>query len=97
MEEHHIVERKGPDNRVLLTVYYRDNEMGIYHARPVGRYSVVLSHGAVSFPVGTFLKVQFHQCPDQQELEEQELQKNVMAIVRHNSASGMLLGLQSSI
>ena len=47
------------DNLSVVKVFYRDKQAGMYYARLVGNCSVVLRHGAISFPVGTALTIQF--------------------------------------
>ena len=85
--------RKHDENKLpVVKVFYRGKQAGMYYARRVGNCSVVLRHGAISFPVGTALTVQFRRPAKRKPIREQ-----TMAIVRHNSASGMLLSLQSSI
>lgn len=80
------------DELSLVKVVYRGKQAGMYYARLVGSYTVVLRHGAISFPVGTALTVQFRRLARRKTNRQQ-----AKAIVRHNSASGMLLSLQTSI
>ena len=78
-------------NEILspVLIYYRGKRIGLYCARLIGKCTVVLAHGAISFPVGTVLTVQFR--PSVQ--REPDHQNQAKAVVRHNSTSGMLLGL----
>lgn len=81
------------DHRLsVVKVFYRGKQAGMYHARLVGNYSVVLRHGAISFPVGTALTVQLRRLA-----RRRPPRNKAKAIVRYNSASGMLLSLQSAI
>lgn len=92
--EHDLTDKKQHDNESLplVNVYYRDKQAGLYCARFVGRYTLVLFHGAISFPVGTVLMVQYRPFT-----ERETVKKKVMAIVRHNSTTGMLLGLRAAV
>lgn len=84
--------RNHDDKLSVVKVFYHGKQAGMYYAKLVGNYSVVLRHGAISFPVGTALTVQFRRLS-----KRKSLHKQAEAIVRHNSASGMLLSLQSAI
>ena len=75
-----------------VLIYYRGKRIGIYFARLIGRCTVVLAHGAISFPVGTVLTVKFHPSD-----EQGAARKQAIAVVRHNTTTGMLLGLQIAI
>lgn len=88
------MDKKKHDENMLsvVKVFYRGKQAGMYYARLVGNCSVVLHHGAISFPVGTALTVQFRRLA-----KRKSNRKQAKAIVRHNSASGMLLSLQSAI
>jgi hypothetical protein len=63
--------------------------MGLYNTRNVGKYSMVLRHGAISFPAGTMLTVRFPRGEESTAIRERLL----VAVVRHNSMHGMLLGV----
>jgi hypothetical protein len=80
------------DSLEVVKVFYRDKQAGMYYARLVGNCSVVLRHGAISFPVGTALTIQFRQLA-----KRKFTRKQTKATVRHNTTSGMLLSLQSAI
>ena len=86
------MDNRKHDDKSVVKVFYHGKQVGMYYARLVGKYSVVLNHGAISFPVGTALTVQFRRLA-----RRKPLRKRAKAIVRYNSASGMLLSLQSAI
>jgi len=73
----------------IANVYYRGSWVGMYKAKLVGDSSIVLQHGAISFPVGTALKLKFRQLA-----ERKAIRKHLSGIVRNNSSNGMLLRLQ---
>lgn len=83
-------EEHNDDMIPVVNVYYQDNWSGVYKVKLVGELSMVLQHGAISFPVGTALKVRFRRL-----VESKSIHKHILAIVRNNSANGMLLRLQS--
>jgi hypothetical protein len=75
-----------------VLIYYRGKRIGLYCAKLIGRCTVVLAHGAISFPVGTVLTVKFRSS-DEQETDR----KPAVAVVHRNSTTGMLLDLQATI
>ena len=84
--------KHGEDNLSVVKVFYRDKQAGMDYARLVGNCSVVLRHGAISFPVGTALTIQFRRLAKRRFTRQQ-----AKAIVRHNTSRGMLLSLQNAI
>jgi len=76
----------------VVNVYYRDKQIGLYHANLVGEYSLILRHGGISFPVGTALTIQFRKFS-----AKKSIHKRIMAIVRNNSNRGMFLSLQAAV
>ena len=79
------------DSLSLVKVFYRDKQAGMYHARRIGNCSVILRHGAISFPVGTALTIQFRRLAKRRFARQQ-----AKAVVRHNTSRGMLLRLQNA-
>jgi hypothetical protein len=75
-----------------VLIYYRGKRIGLYCAKLIGRCTVVLAHGAISFPVGTVLTVKFRSS-DEKETDR----KQAVAVVHRNSTTGMLLDLQATI
>jgi hypothetical protein len=73
----------------IVNIYYEGSWVGMYKAKLVGESSIVLRHGAISFPVGTALKVKF-----QRFAKQKYLRKRISGIVRNNSSNGMLLSLK---
>ena len=73
----------------IANVYYRGSWVGMYKAKLIGDSSIVLQHGAISFPVGTALKLKFRQLA-----ERKSIRKHLSGIVRTTSSSGMLLRLK---
>lgn len=54
----------------LVTVYFRDQKIGLYRARHVEGISILLKHGAVSFPVGTAVRIEVTPLPDRRSIEQ---------------------------
>ena len=44
-----------------VAVRHKSKKIGLYRVKEVGRYSMTLSHGGISFPVGTHLEVEDYQ------------------------------------
>jgi hypothetical protein len=44
-----------------VAVLHKSKKIGLYRVKQVGRYSMTLSHGGISFPVGTQLEVEDYQ------------------------------------
>ena len=84
-----ISELHNEDKMPVVNVYYKDNCVGVYKAKLVGEFSILLRHGAISFPAGTALKVKF-----QRFAKQKHLRKRISGIVRNNSSNGMLLSLK---
>ena len=76
-------------------VHYRGRQIGRYCVRSVGRYSMLLRHGVISFPVGTILMVQVRRSSDA-EAGDRDL-KRLVAVVHYNSREGLLLRTLSSL
>jgi hypothetical protein len=85
-----ISEQHADDKMPVVNVYYKDNCVGVYKAKLIGEFSILLRHGAISFPVGTALKVKFRRLA-----ERRFIRKPIKCIVRNNSSKGMLLRFQS--
>lgn len=85
-----ISEQHNDDKMPVVNVYYQDNWVGVYKAKLVGEFSILLRHGAISFPVGTALKVKFRRLANRK-----SIRKRITGIVHNNSSKGMLLRLQS--
>ncbi|MGD8581891.1 MAG: hypothetical protein PVG12_10825 [Gammaproteobacteria bacterium] len=72
----------------LVNVTYHQKRIGMYKAKPVGSRSIMLRHGAISFPVGTALKIRFNQL-----VGRKIVCKSLTGIVQNNTCKGMLLTL----
>jgi hypothetical protein len=76
----------------IVNIYYQGSWAGMYKAKLVGDSSIVLRHGAISFPVGTALKVKF-----QRFAKQGYLCNRISGIVSNNSSNGMLLSLKQRL
>jgi hypothetical protein len=93
MEEDGVKTKKYEDKALSpVLIYYRGKRIGLYCARLIGRCTVILAHGAISFPVGTVLTVKFRSSD-----EKETVSKQAVAVVHHNSTTGMLLDLKAAI
>lgn len=79
------------DKFPIVNIYYQGNLVGMYKAKLIGKYSMVLLHGVISFPVGTSLKVNFRRFA-----ERKSIHKHILGVVRNNTSKGMLLRLQAT-
>jgi hypothetical protein len=53
------IDDKQTKQRLLVRVYYKGSPMGFYRARGVTHAGLLLENGAIIFPKGTALKIEF--------------------------------------